>query len=86
MWFIVWDREELGGEKMGESLKDLPSEAAWRPILWGSDEIWRLESLQNKENQAEKQACCKERTWNPGAWEEGSENEEKSYKSVKQVS
>lgn len=28
---------------MGESLKDLPSEAAWRPILRGGDEIWRLE-------------------------------------------
>lgn len=44
MWFLVRDREELGGEKMGERLKDLPSEAAWRPILWGGDEIWGLES------------------------------------------
>lgn len=40
----------------------------------------------NKENQAENQACCKERTesWRQGGG--GAENEEKPYKSVKQES
>lgn len=76
---------------MGESLKDLPSEAAWRPILRGGDEIWRLEpghglTLQSKENWVENQTQCEECTRNPGARNGEPESEEKPYKSVNQES